>query len=210
MRTVICLLACLTLPACALTTDYVDVPYQSQAVAAPVAGAGDVTVTVKAADARTTYQDRVSSKKNGFGMEMAPIVASNDVIETTRQAIEKELAARGFGISPGGATVTVEVVKFYSDYKIGFWGADAVAEINLNVRIALPDKGLVYSQHYEATGKEPMNQLMGGRNARTALVEGLKNGVNMVVGDPAFIAALLKSGKAHEVSNPPQLVGQNS
>jgi hypothetical protein len=62
-----------------LTTDNIEVPYRSLAARPPTPGASGITIAVKASDERTTYRDRVSSKKNGYGMEMAPIVATNDV-----------------------------------------------------------------------------------------------------------------------------------
>lgn len=40
-------------------------------------------------------QERVSVKKNGYGMEMAPIV-DPDIVKTVNQAVMSELAMRGF------------------------------------------------------------------------------------------------------------------
>ena len=49
-------------------------------------------------DQRQDKSNKVSSKKNGYGMEMAPILANEDVTVTIRRAIEQELQSRGFSI----------------------------------------------------------------------------------------------------------------
>jgi uncharacterized lipoprotein YajG len=174
MLRILTVLLALSLSACALTTDYIDAPYVPLGPAVPVAGASAVTVSVAAKDARTTYRDRVGSKKNGYGTEMAPIVANNDVIETTRAAIESELAKRGFVVAPGGTVVSVDVNRFYNDFKTGFFAGDSIAEIAVTVKVVGVDKSLLFTQHYEATGKEPNIQVMAGHNARAALSDALK------------------------------------
>lgn len=50
-------------------------------------------------------KSKVSSKKNGYGMEMAPITAAEDVAVTVRKAIEQELQARGFALGSDTALV---------------------------------------------------------------------------------------------------------
>jgi hypothetical protein len=71
---------------CALTTAKIDVAYQPLAQAVPVQGASAVKVHVSVIDgrttSRTTNRDRVSVKKNGYGMEMASIVATNNIPDT--------------------------------------------------------------------------------------------------------------------------------
>jgi uncharacterized lipoprotein len=192
LRTTFALALAAALSACALTTDYVDISYQPAGTAAPVDGAAAAKVAVKATDARTSHLDRVGSKKNGFGAEMAPIVSNTDIVETTRRAIESELAARGFSIGDGGATVLVEVANFYNDFKPGFFSGDAVAEIALNVKVGTSGRPLAFSKLYAASGREPNIQLASGENAQAALNDGLRNVIAKVVGDPELIAALLR------------------
>ena len=50
-------------------------------------------------------KDKVSAKKNGFGMEMAPIIAKEDVAQTLKKAVEVELTNRGFCLRDGGVTL---------------------------------------------------------------------------------------------------------
>ena len=80
-------LAVTLLSGCALTKDYVSLSYVPQANVAKIDGADAVTVSLDVKDVRT-IQDKVSAKKNGFGMEMAAIIAKEDVARTVKSAIE--------------------------------------------------------------------------------------------------------------------------
>jgi uncharacterized lipoprotein len=175
---------------CALTTEPIDIPYQPGAARAPAPGAAAATIAVTASDARTSYRDRVSSKKNGFGMEMAPIVPTNDIVQTVRAAVAQELKAEGFVIGPGGLELAIEVIKFYNDFKNGFFAGDAVAEVTLNVKVLRPDRSVAYAKLYTAEGKEENIQLASGENARLALIRALRSAVDKVVGDAALTVAL--------------------
>jgi uncharacterized lipoprotein len=192
-RAFYCFAVALWTSACALTTENIDVPYQPAGKAGPVDGASAATVSITGVDGRTAYRDRVSSKKNGYGMEMAAIVANNNIPQTVGNAIQQELSAQGFKIGPGHAEVSAEVVKFYNDFKIGFFSGDAYAEVALNVKVLTQGKTLVYAKYYEANGTEPNIQLATGDNARAALIVALRNAVHSVVSDPALQKALLSA-----------------
>lgn len=179
---------------CALTTAQIDVPYQPAAPAAQIPGASNASVQVTATDGRTTYRDRVSSKKNGYGMEMAAIVATKDVTVSVADAFRQELTARGFKIDAGGGTVQVELVRFYNDFKTGFFSGDAVANVAFNVKVVSPNSSISFSKYYEGTGTVPNIQIAGGDNARDALVKAFTTSVNSAVSDPDFINAVLAAG----------------
>jgi uncharacterized lipoprotein len=186
--------AALLCSGCALTTATIDVPYQSIAPAAPVAGAGGVTVAVSTEDARTTYRDRVSTKKNGYGVEMAPIVASNNIPDTVSDALTKELSARGFKIGQGGVGLKIQLVQFYNDFKPGFFAGDAVANVAFNAQIMAPGGGIAFSKYYEGDGINPNIQIAGGDNARIALIKAFQTAIASAVNDPDFIKALIAAG----------------
>lgn len=61
---------------CALTAERVDLTYTPQIAAISVPGASDVTVSVQVVDDRQD-KTKVSSKKNGYGMEIAPIISGS-------------------------------------------------------------------------------------------------------------------------------------
>lgn len=175
---------------CALTTDEVEVPYQQLGAVSPVADAPASSVTVTAQDARSNHRDRVSTKKNGYGMEMAPIVATNDIPHTVAGAVEQTLRAEGYRIEPGHAAMTVDVLNFYSDFKIGVFSGDAVADVELMVTVRDSAKAIVFTRTYDGGGKEADIMIANGSNARAALIKAFQNCVNNMAGDQALHAAI--------------------
>ncbi len=190
-----------SLSGCALTTEQIAINYTQQAGVAKVAGAENVSVNVQVADQRLD-KSKVSSKKNGFGMEMAPITAAEDVAVTVRKAIEKELQARGFQLGSDAALVKVaaDVTRFYNDHKMGFFAGDAVADLNLSVTVKSKNGALLYSKQIIAQGKEANTQLATGNNAKLALDRALENGMKMLFEDPTFLSALLAASGSPSAS----------
>ena len=194
-------MAMASLSGCALTTEQIELNYSQQAGVAKVAGAENVSVNVQVADQRLD-KSKVSSKKNGFGMEMAPITAAEDVAVTVRKAIEKELQARGFQLGSDTALVKVaaDVTRFYNDHKMGFFAGDAVADLNMSVTVKSQNGTLLFSKQIIAQGMEKNTQLATGNNARLALDRALENGMKMLFEDPAFLSALMVASESPSAS----------
>ncbi|MFC3627704.1 YajG family lipoprotein [Vogesella amnigena] len=188
---VVSAVALAALSGCALTTEHVQLQYAPQAVVAPLAGAGSISVSVQVVDQR--QDKKIGSKKNGFGMEMAPILAADDVSGTVRQALERELRARGFQLADAAAVVSIaaDLTRFYNDFKMGVFAGDAVADLNLSITVKSRQGQLLYSRHLAAQGVETNIQLATGNNARIALNRALENGMKSLFEDRNFIAALL-------------------
>lgn len=181
----------LSLSACALTEDEITLAYiPPPGAATAAAGAEAVTVAVSAVDERMQYQDRVSSKKNGYGMEMAAIRSTNSPIELLKSALEQEIATHGFKVGGGGASVTAKVLRFYNDYKTGMFSGDAVADISLNLEVKDTAGAVVYSRALQSQGALKNIQLANGSNAKTALEMALTNAVAQLRADAAFFNAL--------------------
>ncbi|MDJ0391148.1 YajG family lipoprotein [Roseomonas sp. E05] len=191
---ILAILALLTLANCAFTTDYIDVTYGAARSQPQLPGASAVGLTVTAEDARTDHRDRVSSKRNGFGMDTAPILSTTDVVAETSRAIGAELMAKGFRLGGNDARVEVDVLRFYNEFRMGFFAGDAVSEITLNVQVLDRLGRPVYSRIYSAKGLEPNIQVMVGHNAEASLNNALKKVVPLVVDDPAFLNVLLSQG----------------
>jgi uncharacterized lipoprotein YajG len=181
---------------CALTSASIDIPYQPLAQAAPVQSAAAATVFITATDERTTNRDRVGVKKNGYGMEMAAITASSDIPGSVVAAFSQELSARGFKLGKGGASLKIEVVQFYNDFKIGFLSGDADSTVAFNIKITAPNGTIAFSKYYSGAGVNPNIQLAGGSEARDALIKAFQTAVASAVDDPDFIATLVKAGAA--------------
>lgn len=187
-------IAIVSLSGCALTTDRIDIQYSQQQSIAQIPGANNVSVNVQVADQRQD-KSKVSSKKNGFGMEMAPILASEDVAVTVRRAIEQELKTRGFQLGSDAALVQIsaDLNRFYNDHKIGFFAGDAVADLNMSITVKSKKGEVLYMKQVAAQGIEPNTQLMTGENAKLALNRALANGMKYLFEDQAFLSALIAS-----------------
>src|ERR1041385_8973705 len=92
------IIAIASLNGCAVSKDYISVNYNPQTHASAIAGAERVSVRVEVSDVRSIH-DRVGNKKNGYGMEMASIIATNHFLGVVRNAIQDELSNRGFKLS---------------------------------------------------------------------------------------------------------------
>lgn len=166
-----------------------------------MAGASNVSVNVQVADQRQD-KSKVSSKKNGYGMEMAPITATEDVAVTVRKAIEQELQARGFQLGTDAALVKIaaDLTRFYNDHKMGFFSGNAVADLNMSVSVKTNTGEQLYSKQIVAQGIEPNTQLATGNNAKLALDRALENGMKTLFEDQAFLSALIASSGAKSAS----------
>ena len=186
---------------CALTTDYVDIEYIPEAGVSKVDGADFVEVSVKLTDVRTT-KDRVSCKKNGYGMEMAAIVSKDDVATLVANAIEGELRNRGFKITEGSVLVDIELNKFYNDFKVGLVSGSTTSEVIMTVRVKDLDGNINYAKC--VTGLHTIGvMLFTGKNTKISLEVALKDAVSKLMHDSSFIAALVK-----EAELDPELIEQ--
>lgn len=194
-------MAVASLSGCALTTDRISLQYNQQQGVAQIPGAGNVSVNVQVADQRQD-KSKVSSKKNGFGMEMAPILAAEDVAVTVRRAIEQELRSRGFQLGSDDALVHIaaDLTRFYNDHKTGFFAGEAVADLNMSVTVKSKKGDLLYSRQVAAQGVEPNTQLMTGENARLALNRALENGMKSLFEDQAFLSAMMAAPETKSAS----------
>ena len=177
---------------CALTEDKIDIPYQGRGNITVVQGADKINVEVKNEDKRTVFKDRVGAKKNGYGMEMAKIVPSNDVAKTFSDAVLFELENLGFKNGTGGKVVKVELIRFYNDFKMGFFAGDAVADGLINIVVTNGKNEVIFTKSYEGGGIYPNIQLALGENAREALIKAMTDIVGKVAQEKDLHSALLK------------------
>ncbi len=180
---------------CAYTTDKIELAYPAAEAGPRIPGAEAVKLDVTVTDARP-QKDKVGAKKNGWGMEAASIVASNDVAKVLQDGLHAELAARGFQPGAGTAHVGVELVKLMNVFEMGFTSVDANAEIIMNVSVRGGDGVPLWGKQVVAMGANPGGLLAGGTLAKVALDRALKAGVMSLMSDGAFIDALLKAGGA--------------
>jgi uncharacterized lipoprotein YajG len=195
LRFVAILVLAVATAGCALTTDEVDLAYTSAAPSNVENSAEAIVVQVVGTEGRVTKADRISVKKNGYGMEMAPIVARQNIPDLVRSALEIELQRLGFRIGTSPVRTSVEVQRFYNDFKIGFFSGNAVGEVALGVQVLGRDNHILYSRSIVAESDVGGIMLANGSNAKTAVEQALGIATARLVGDPNFIRALIQAGK---------------
>jgi len=155
----------------------IGLQYTPQMNVTPVAGAEQVSLNVKVMDVRPHHWLRSETVYNSyiFSESQAYFEASNDV-EIVRQALEEELAHRGFQL--GGK---LQVLAGLSAFETAGHGS-----IALSVQVKKPDGVILYSElvtgrsHKRATDK---------KMAEAAL----RDCMAKLFSDPAFLNALVKT-----------------
>jgi uncharacterized lipoprotein YajG len=183
------LLAVLILSGCGLSKDYITIAYHRQENVKKIEGADRVNVEVLGVDERTN-KDNVGKKGSEYKM-LAPIIAQNDLAETIANAIRTELTNRGFRSNGESVVVVAELAKFYNEFKHG----DAVAEVIMNVEIKEVDGSIIFSEIITGEGTEGATW-RSGSNAKIALDGALKNAVEKLFDDTAFIEAIFQAAES--------------
>lgn len=133
---------------------------------------------------------RLASKSGPYGEEGGPIYATNDVLQVIKGALETELGQRGFAIGPGGAAVSVELVRFRSEVRPRFsYGHAFNAEMILSITVARSDGLGVFSRTITGNGTETGYQ--SGSIAKVALDRALGAAIAATVDDKSFVDAIL-------------------
>lgn len=180
------------LSGCALTKEHITLDYVPQSNVEAIRGSEKVNIKLNVTDART-MRDKVSYKKNAYGMEMGEIISDSDVIDLIRKSIKTELQNRGFIVDSGGTNVNIELIKFYNDFKSGFFAGDASAEIIMGVQVKQKNGNIPYNKTITGAYVEQNVQLATGGNAKRALDGALKDVIPKLMNDQKFIIALMES-----------------
>ena len=112
------------------------------------------------------------------------------------QAISQELAARGFILEARenpNVVIDVELVKFYSDFKVGFFSSESVSELIMNVKAGNSLNKNSYRRVISSVGKESPIFIHGEKNAKRSLEDVLRKGVAELMEDREFLETLLNA-----------------
>jgi uncharacterized lipoprotein YajG len=194
----LCILLFASLSGCALTTDEVSLDYHSVTHQNEITGARAIRVQVTASDGRAPNRDKVSVKKNGYGMEMGSIISTQSLPDLLKAAVQQELAKKGFQIGSGSVLVNVELNKFYNDFKMGFVTADAVSEVTITAQVITLNGRILYARNVTGDANEGGVMLANGSNAKLSLEKALSTCVDHLVNDPNFTQAILTASRARQ------------
>lgn len=177
--------------------DTVHNHYKAPASMAKVPGAENVTVVVIVHDHKKRH-DEISYTRDTFGSKLSTVYLHID--KAFDAAIDTALSKRGFHTGPGGVQVQVVVKHFFLPEKMGF--SDITHTGHLVMQVSVPSvayQQMVHIQHFKKS-IGPTQQLFTLSAGRTASANALMaEGVNKLVNNPQFIAALLKAGHAGAV-----------
>jgi uncharacterized lipoprotein len=205
LRVIVALSIGLLLGACALAPETIDINYASHPAASPTReGAAGGLVELRTIDGRLSHRDRVGTKKNGYGVELARITASRGPLDLVRNAVQQELTASGFTVGPGGAVLTIELLDFYSDFKPAFIipVADSAAEVSFSLQVGTPGTP-VFSKIYRGQGTGTDAFVMTPGATRVALEQALATAMQQVTDDAALRTALASAASGVARSVPP-------
>lgn len=179
----------LSLSACAMGSEHIDVAYKASKQAEVISNAISSPVQIAVSTDHLSPNDRVGTKINTYGMEGGSIETTKPVSDIVKSAFETELLARGFPEKTGGKTVTADITKFYNKFHSGFVG-EAVATVEMNIKVTDPNNSILYTKSVTGTKTRGGLMAMTAGEARKALEGALSDAVSQVVNDPNFINAL--------------------
>ena len=179
---------------CALTEDHINVGYVPQSGIAKLSQAEGTVVRVEVDDQRAS-KSHVGHKVNGYGMDMAQIIADNDISQVVKGAVQSELTDRGFTLGSDGTLINVVLGKFENHFELGAFSGTAVSEVSMLVTVKRPDGQIAYTKSIHAEGVNSGLQLASGENAKDALEAGLRDAVKKLFDDQNFLNSLSSSPK---------------
>lgn len=174
---------------------YVAITYNSQTGVIPIAGARDVKVKVEMIDSRSTIYK--VSDYDAFPSTVTGILTTtnNTASDAVKNAIETELAQRGFSLAGSNVVVVVELTRYYTIFKSGTWSGTAVAQLDMNVQMKGTDGNILFTRLVAAEGTTPHIQRESVKNVKIALDAALQDAMAKLFSDGTFADALLKAGK---------------
>jgi hypothetical protein len=183
------ILVTLFISGCGVKNDYIMINYGPVVIPPKIDGADSVYLKIEAIDTRNE-KDNVGRKGDEYTI-LGHIIAKNDLIKTIEEAIITELQNRGFRMDGGNMIVSVELIKFFNEFK----AEGSVAEVILNVQVKNLDGNIFFSKviSEEHINKDVM--LRSGSNAKKALERALLKSVQKLMGNSDFINALFKTAK---------------
>lgn len=145
LRVASLLVVSMVLGACAFTTARVDLDYSPAADSkTPLSALPAQRIALRVDDQRPIAErDRIGMKKNGYGMETAPVVSTREVTSVLRDAIQRELQRGGHTVleSAGDAdlVLTATLKRYYADLRIRFFDVEMSGFIDTDLVVSDPE-----------------------------------------------------------------------
>jgi uncharacterized lipoprotein len=191
------LLILLTLSGCAFTKGYVAIDYVPSSQAEILEEAQNVKVQVHVCDNREN-KEIIGHKKNGYGIRMAPILATNNLETLLKDAIRQGLANQGFIITEGaGFTVEAEIKKMYNNFKMHLFSTDGEGEVIFATRVLSPEGEELFAEDILAKEIRKPCFVMGETNAKKSVESAFATAVSNLITNKNLIDTLLEKRQIH-------------
>ena len=184
------------LAGCVMTEDVVSLQYTSTQSGASVRGAQQVGATVVTVDARPTDATKISDKIDGYGNKQGPVRTDTDISALVRSAAENELSSRGFRMAGNDATVRIEILRFFNEFRRGFPMAIAEGQVGFNVQVLDRGASALYQRRINVVNRAGNVAFVTAGVAKSNLEDSLGKAMNELMADERFIDAIIAAGKS--------------
>ena len=170
--------------------DQIDLSYDAQQNVQKIARADNISIEVNVKDVRT-QTDGAPSK--GVANQAAAIISNQDVSKLVKEAIERELAQRGYMVSPGHVIIMCDLSNFWAKWEMGFWAGKAHGSCQFMVKVLDQKRTLIFSDIISGESTKDGIQLTSGDNAKEVLELALKDAMKKLFQTQDFFDAIAKA-----------------
>jgi hypothetical protein len=180
--------------ACAHKPLPVSFTYMPNRTVRPTSGAESVKIEVTANDVRRV-KDNLGEATTG--LQSVQIRTQDSLAEVVRSGVESELINRGFELGSGDALIVIDLEEITVRDKIAiFGGAHHVRAIAiLKSEVSRKTGAVIYSKELSGKVSFVIEDVSPSAASQEALDYALNDAVRNVVADPAFMLAVLSTGK---------------
>lgn len=160
-------LAALSLSACALGASNLTLAQSANYMVKPAllaeAPSRTVAITQVTDEREADVRDRIGDKRNGYGMVMGTVVATEPVTETVRKVIAETFTANKHTVvtdaSAAALKVEASVTKFWFDYRTGLIDVEFFADVQTRLSVKDAAGNEIFTKDFKGYASE---KTMGG------------------------------------------------
>jgi uncharacterized lipoprotein YajG len=180
--------------ACAEKPLPVSFTYMPNQTVRPTSGAESVNVEVTVNDVRRV-KDTLGETTSAI--YTAQIVTRDDLSEVIKSGVESELVNRGFELGPGNALIVIDLEEIAVRHKISAFSGDSKprAMVILKSEVKRRTGTVLYSKEISGKVSLVLKDMTSSAASQEALDYALNDAVRNLVADPAFMQAVLSTGK---------------
>jgi uncharacterized lipoprotein YajG len=180
--------------ACSTQTLPVSLTYVPDPTVQSTRGAESIYIEVKVNDLRPVKDTLGEATAEN---RTAQVVTRDNLAETIRSGVEAELINRGFELGSRNALIVIDLQEIAVRDKISIYSGDSNVRAMAILKSEVKRKAgaLLYSKEISGKVSLVIKDMTSSAASQEALDYALNEAVRNVVADPAFMQALLSTGK---------------